>query len=122
MPVITKEQRKALKRIYDRCPIYKGGAAQQLAMNAGWTFVKVEDLPDNLKEAVSPRWQYVWIHDRLSPQRMFADATDIVEAYKLSERLTYRQFRKTIAFGHDCLMVAWQGMWLGVEKDGYTHS
>ena len=37
--------------------------------------------------------------------------------------LTYRQFRRTAfpAF-HDCLMVPWAGMTLGIETDGYTHS
>jgi hypothetical protein len=23
---------------------------------------------------------------------------------------------------HDCIMVRWSGMWLGIELDGYTHS
>lgn len=22
----------------------------------------------------------------------------------------------------DCVMVKWQGMWLGIEKDGYSHT
>lgn len=22
----------------------------------------------------------------------------------------------------DCVMVQWNGMWLGIEKDGYTHT
>jgi len=50
-----------------------------------------------------------------------------VEAiYKHWERnnqgLTYRQFRKTVVPGCNCLMVLWCGMWLGIETDGYTHS
>ena len=36
--------------------------------------------------------------------------------------LTFRQFRKTVVQGYDCLMVQWCNMWLGIEKDGYTHS
>ena len=37
---------------------------------------------------------------------------------------TYLQFRRTVrpAFGLDCYMVEWSGMWLGIEPDGYTHS
>jgi hypothetical protein len=35
---------------------------------------------------------------------------------------TYRQFRKTVQGGFDCVMVYWFGMWLGIEQDGYTHS
>ena len=35
---------------------------------------------------------------------------------------TYRQFRKTVQPAYDCIMVHWCNMWLGIEKDGYTHS
>lgn len=37
-------------------------------------------------------------------------------------RGTYREFRKTAQPGSGCIMVAWCGMWLGIEPDGYTHS
>ena len=36
--------------------------------------------------------------------------------------MSYLQFRRTAQRGYDCLMVEWCGMWLGIEKDGYTHS
>lgn len=36
--------------------------------------------------------------------------------------LTYRQFRRAVYPGWDCIMLPWQGMWLGIEPDGYTHS
>lgn len=38
--------------------------------------------------------------------------------------ILYRRFRATVhGFpGGDCIMVPWKGMWLGIEKDGYTHS
>jgi hypothetical protein len=37
--------------------------------------------------------------------------------------MTYLQFRLTVIEGFDdCVMVAWCGMWLGIEPDGYTHS
>ena len=36
--------------------------------------------------------------------------------------MTYREFRGTVQHGFDCLMVRWNGMWLGIEQDGYTHS
>ena len=35
---------------------------------------------------------------------------------------TYRDFRKTVLPGPDCVMVRWGSMWLGIEADGYTHS
>ena len=37
----------------------------------------------------------------------------------------WRRFRKTVvpAFcGDGSIMVPWKGLWLGVERDGYTHS
>lgn len=39
--------------------------------------------------------------------------------------LTYRAFRRTVRpyFGqHACVLVPFAGMWIGIEKDGYTHS
>ena len=42
-----------------------------------------------------------------------------------SQGMTYLQFRRTIqpTFGNDgCIMVAWCGMFLGMETDGYCHS
>ena len=36
--------------------------------------------------------------------------------------LTYRQFRRQVHPGFGCILLHWQGMWLGIEKDGYTHS
>mgnify|MGYP003626403146 FL=1 len=39
-----------------------------------------------------------------------------------NQGLTYREFRKTVQQGFDCLMVQWSGMWLGIETDGHTHS
>jgi hypothetical protein len=36
---------------------------------------------------------------------------------------TYREFRARVQMGWDCIMVETDtGMWLGIEKDGYTHS
>ena len=37
-------------------------------------------------------------------------------------RQSYRQFRRAVVPGFDCIMVPWCGMWLGVERDGHTHS
>jgi hypothetical protein len=36
--------------------------------------------------------------------------------------VSYLQFRRTVKRGYNCLMVEWCGMWVGIEKDGYTHS
>jgi hypothetical protein len=35
---------------------------------------------------------------------------------------SYRDFRREVQPGYDCIMVHWCGMWLGIEPDGYTHS
>jgi len=34
----------------------------------------------------------------------------------------YRAFRRTVVPGRDYVMVPFAGMWLGIERDGYTHS
>lgn len=35
--------------------------------------------------------------------------------------LSFRRMARPNAI-MDCVMVPWQGMWLGIEIDGYTHS
>ena len=35
---------------------------------------------------------------------------------------TYREIRAAVLPGYDCIMLQWAGMWLGIERDGYTHS
>ena len=35
---------------------------------------------------------------------------------------SYRQFRRRVQQGYDCLMIQLWGMWIGIEPDGYTHS
>lgn len=35
---------------------------------------------------------------------------------------SYLAFRRRILPGYDCIMIHWAGTWLGIEKDGYTHS
>lgn len=37
-------------------------------------------------------------------------------------RLTFSEFCELVQISSDCIMVPWNGMWLGIEKDGYTHS
>jgi len=39
-------------------------------------------------------------------------------------RLSLQQFRGTVQEDklNGCLMVHWAGMWMGIERDGYTHS
>ena len=39
-----------------------------------------------------------------------------------NQGMSYREFRKTVQQGFDCLMVQWSGMWLGIEYDGHAHS
>lgn len=37
----------------------------------------------------------------------------------------WRRFRRTVQpcfDGSGCIMLQWRGMWLGIERDGYTHS
>ena len=39
-----------------------------------------------------------------------------------TDERTYKQLRRDAVGGNDCLMLRWAGMWLGIERDGYTHS
>lgn len=71
MVTTTKAQRSALKRIFDRQPIFR---------------------PEPGSDTV---------------------------------RVSYRAFRASVhpAIGCDgAIMVRWAGMWLGIERDGYTHA
>jgi hypothetical protein len=39
--------------------------------------------------------------------------------------LPWRRFRRTIQpefASYGAVMVPWKGMWVGIEKDGYTHT
>lgn len=121
--VITKEQRKALKRIYDRGPIFEGTlpAENMLAEANGWRFVPAIQIAASYRLPSDTRiGDYVWVSPH--SDNVYQDATDLVRFEKLAIPLTYRQFRKTVQQGFDCLMVNWKGMWLGIEKDGYVHS
>lgn len=35
---------------------------------------------------------------------------------------TYLEFRRSVQPAGDYVMVHWCGMWLGIERDGHTHS
>ena len=35
---------------------------------------------------------------------------------------TFHEFLDRAGEGYDCIMIEWQGMWLGIEQDGYAHS
>lgn len=35
---------------------------------------------------------------------------------------TFEGFTKRVVYGREYIMLPWCGMWLGIEKDGYTHS
>lgn len=104
--VLTRAQRLALKRVFDRGPIYVGGiSAQLLIVNRGWRYDA--DL-------------CMWVHpDR---KALYKEAADIVADFNLAKPINYCAFRKLVQYGSDCIMVPWQGMWLGIEPDGYTHS
>lgn len=84
--VITKAQRIAIKRVFDRCPLY-------------------------LKLPYRDRYNNIVNSDVTSQSQ-----------WTTQKPLTYKEFRKRIQHGYDCIMVQWCGMWLGIETDGYTHS
>lgn len=111
MTPITKEQRRAIQRIFMRHrPLQSGETAQALARAAGWRFHHDED------DQISYWW------NAKHPHETFDDAMEIVDAHQLDQRISYRDFRKTVQRGYDCLMVEISGMWIGIEKDGHTHT
>lgn len=111
MKPITKAQRRAIHRLFQRHrPLKSGETAQQLARKEGWRFHYDED------DGIS-----YWWHPK-APHNQFDDAMEIVETRGLDRRVSYRAFRKSVQHGFDCLMVNVSGMWVGIEKDGYTHT
>lgn len=78
--ILTREQRKALYKVYLRTPLVRtvNGQTRTYVQNEGY---------------------YLGIYP-----------------------LTYREFRRLVQPGWDCIMLPWLGMWLGIEADGYTHS
>ena len=47
------------------------------------------------------------------------------EGYYLGKHpISYCQFRRGVKpyICGNCVLIPWQGMWLGIEPDGYTHS
>ncbi len=72
----TKDQRRALKKIFDRDPLFK-------------------------------------LDKHAHPNR------------HMGHKMTYKDFRKEVVptFGMDgAVVVPWCGMWICIERDGYTHS
>jgi hypothetical protein len=49
---------------------------------------------------------------------------DLYDRGYTTPSLTYRRFRKRAYYSGmmGCWMVPWCNMWIGIEKDGYTHS
>ena len=119
LAVATPAQEIAIRQIFDRVTIWHGDlTAPQLAMAAGWTYDNYSTLPP---EQHSGDWW--WSHPKLtSRDKLFREADQLVSAMQLAKSMTYDEFRATVQTGSGCLMVRWQGMWLGVELDGYTHS
>ena len=91
--MITKAQRLALKRVYDRHDI---------------NFLVIDCAHNRAK---SPRL----IGHIVSRETAYGLVTR-----KLSY-LQYRRLAFNSA-SQGCVMLQWCGMWLGIEPDGYTHS
>lgn len=70
--------------------------------------------------------QALALHKVYSRNPLYAQsATNVVvsatPSYEGQEPITFEVFLGLIEVS-DCIMVPWCGMWLGIEKDGYTHS
>lgn len=60
-----------------------------------------------------------------TPTQYHCVVGDQFAASPFARRMTYREFRKSVVVSLGCdgvAMAPWAGMWLGIERDGYTHS
>ena len=106
---LTRAQRESLAKVFNHHrPIAGDESADQILAKNGWT----------LEQAITGSW--VWTHPDHGPVRL--DSPDIVERYGLGRRVTYREFRRWVQLGRDCIMVHVSGIWIGIEPDGYAHS
>ena len=48
--------------------------------------------------------------------------TKLPDSYTRATWSDMATMRASVQVGYDCIMIKWRGMWLGIEKDGYTHS
>jgi hypothetical protein len=99
---LTRAQREALKRVYDRGPLYN---------------LPVDDRHDIAR----------YVHrgpEQVNATGIAASPLGHGSRDGFVNPLTYRQFRRNVYRpGYDnCIMVPWLGVWLGIERDGYTHS
>lgn len=46
----------------------------------------------------------------------------LYDRINIGKPVTYKEFRRSVSKGWDCVMVYWNGMWVGIETDGYTHT
>jgi hypothetical protein len=112
----TRAQRVALKRLFDRGPIFIKGSADSTLFKLGWRFDHDPDkLDHNAPDAC-------WWADP-SGNKVVADSADIVLACGLDRALTYREFRRrAVPYGGGSLVIGWHGITVGIERDGYVHS
>jgi hypothetical protein len=58
---------------------------------------------------------------RVALKRLY-DRIDTEKFCRTIKPVTYKEFRRSVSKGWDCVMVYWCGMWVGIETDGYTHT
>lgn len=91
---LTKAQLIALKNVYDRSPLFSTRAT----------------IGGKLSANINP---YGW---------NFSEAETFASAFPHLHRVSFREFRRSVHYMFDCVLVPWLGMHLGIEHDGYTHS
>jgi hypothetical protein len=74
------------------------------------------------REAIKRVYDRCRISIRMVDADGYGYRPEAARSFPGERKASYRDFRKIIQTGHDCLMVKWCGMWLGIESDGYTHS
>lgn len=93
---LTKPQLIALKKVYDRTPLFNNDTASHVSAARRFN--------------VNP---YGW---------NFSEAEITAKDFPNLHRVSFREFRRSVIYQFDCILVPWVGMFLGIEHDGYTHS
>lgn len=72
--------------------------------------------------------QTIALYRKWNQQKLYLSSDGMPKATTETQQdqqryMTFPEFCELAQVGTDgCIMVPWCGMWLGIEKDGYTHS
>jgi hypothetical protein len=113
----NEKQRIALRAVFDRSPVYpQGSNVLKTLRDRGWEFhVKY----DHNANPVAMYWEQA----DASNTFCFKDQNDIIAHYKYLTPLTFEEFNASVMNGDSGSICVWtDGIFIGIETDGYAHS